>query len=33
MSVDWHRAWRAGRDMRAVCLEQIADYEAAAGNG
>ena len=33
MSVDWHRAWRAGRDMGAICLEQIADYEAAAGNG
>lgn len=32
-SVDWHRAWRAGRDMGAVCLEQIAEHEAAAGNG
>lgn len=26
-TVDWHRAWRDGEDMRAVCLAQIADYE------
>lgn len=24
--VQWHRAWLDGRDMREVCLEQIADY-------
>jgi CDP-glucose 4,6-dehydratase len=24
--VDWHRAWLAGQDMRAVCLRQIAQY-------
>jgi len=27
--VNWHRAWRAGDDMRALCLEQIREYEAA----
>jgi len=32
-SVAWHRAWRAGADMGAVCLEQIADYEATVANG
>jgi CDP-glucose 4,6-dehydratase len=32
-SVDWHRAWRAGLDVQAVCLEQIAEYEAAGANG
>jgi CDP-glucose 4,6-dehydratase len=26
----WHRAWRAGADMRKACLEQIAEYKAAA---
>ena len=25
-TVDWHRAWRGGRDMRAFCLEQISAY-------
>lgn len=25
--VDWHRAWLAGHDMRAVCLQQINDYQ------
>lgn len=30
MTVDWHRAWRQGGDMRAVSLAQIAEYEAAA---
>lgn len=23
---DWHRAWQAGRDMREVCLQQIAAH-------
>jgi len=27
--VDWHRVWRAGQDVRALCLEQIRAYEAA----
>lgn len=27
--VEWHRAWRGGEDMRAVCLRQIAAYEKA----
>lgn len=27
--VEWHRAWRAGADMRAHCLEEIRDYTAA----
>ncbi|AUH52556.1 CDP-glucose 4,6-dehydratase [Chromobacterium sp. ATCC 53434] len=27
---DWHRGHRAGADMRAVCLEQIADFQLAA---
>ncbi len=27
--VQWHRAWLDGRDMREVCLEQIADYVSA----
>ncbi|WP_029005298.1 CDP-glucose 4,6-dehydratase [Azorhizobium doebereinerae] len=26
-TADWYRAYRAGADMRAVCLEQIARYE------
>lgn len=26
----WHRAWQQGRDMAAVCLEQIQEYESAA---
>lgn len=25
-SVEWHRAWRDGQDMRAVCLRQISEY-------
>jgi CDP-glucose 4,6-dehydratase len=25
-TVAWHRAWCAGSDMQAVCLEQIAAY-------
>lgn len=29
-TVDWHRAWRAGEDMRKVTLEQIASYQAKA---
>lgn len=28
-TVDWHKAWRAGADMQAVSLEQIAAHEAA----
>ena len=24
--IHWHRAWRSGQDMRAVCLHQISDY-------
>jgi CDP-glucose 4,6-dehydratase len=27
-TVEWHRAWRAGTDVRALSLEQIRDYEA-----
>jgi CDP-glucose 4,6-dehydratase len=27
-TVEWHRRWRAGDDMRAVTLAQIAAYEA-----
>ena len=27
--VDWHKAWARGEDMRALCLRQIADYQAA----
>lgn len=29
-TVAWQRAWQRGDDMRAVCLEQIATYRAAA---
>ena len=29
-TVAWHLAWRGGQAMRAMCLEQIADYEGAA---
>ncbi len=29
-TIAWHRAWRAGTDMREVCLRQVAEYEAAA---
>ena len=29
MTMDWHRAWRQGCDMRAVSLAHIADYSAA----
>ncbi|MCO5975791.1 CDP-glucose 4,6-dehydratase [Ideonella sp. NS12-5] len=25
---DWHQAWLAGQDMRAVCLNQISQYQA-----
>jgi CDP-glucose 4,6-dehydratase len=25
-TVAWHRAWSAGADLRALCLDQIADY-------
>lgn len=25
-TADWHRAWRQGADMRAVCLQQISGY-------
>ncbi len=25
-TAEWHRAWRDGHDMRAVCLRQISDY-------
>ena len=25
-TVEWHRAWRDGQDMHAVCLHQISDY-------
>ncbi|MBV9508851.1 MAG: CDP-glucose 4,6-dehydratase [Caulobacteraceae bacterium] len=32
-TADWHRAWQSGVDMGPVSLEQIAEYEAAAGNG
>jgi CDP-glucose 4,6-dehydratase len=28
-TVDWHLAWRAGRDMQAFSLQQITAYEAA----
>jgi CDP-glucose 4,6-dehydratase len=28
-TIDWHLAWRRGEDMRAICLAQIADHEAA----
>jgi CDP-glucose 4,6-dehydratase len=27
--VAWHKAWRHGEDMRALCLQQIDDYSAA----
>ena len=27
-TVAWHRAWQAGQDMRAVCLQQIAAHTA-----
>lgn len=30
-ALEWHRAWRAGEDVYAVCLRQIAEYEAALG--
>jgi CDP-glucose 4,6-dehydratase len=26
--VTWHQAWRAGQDMRALCLQQIGQYTA-----
>ena len=29
-TVDWHRAWRSGGDMRALCLAQIETYAAGA---
>lgn len=25
-TIDWHRAWLNGEDMRAICLEQINEY-------
>jgi CDP-glucose 4,6-dehydratase len=28
-TVQWHQAWRAGKDMAAFSLAQVADYEAA----
>ncbi len=31
-TVDWHRAWLRGEDMRAVCLRQIGDYCGAAAS-
>ena len=30
-TLDWHQAWRNGDDMRAVTLQQIVQYETAAG--
>jgi CDP-glucose 4,6-dehydratase len=27
-SIEWHLAWRAGADVQATCLAQIAEYEA-----
>lgn len=27
LTVDWHRAWRAGADLRAITLAQIFDYQ------
>jgi CDP-glucose 4,6-dehydratase len=27
-TLEWHEAWRKRADMRAVTLEQLADYEA-----
>jgi CDP-glucose 4,6-dehydratase len=27
---NWHRAWREGEDMRAVCIRQISEYNALA---
>jgi len=32
-TVEWHLAWKAGRDMRALCLEQIAMYAKAVRRG
>ncbi|WP_231993261.1 CDP-glucose 4,6-dehydratase [Mitsuaria sp. 7] len=29
--VVWHQAWLAGEDMRALCLRQISEYQAAGG--
>jgi CDP-glucose 4,6-dehydratase len=29
-TVDWHRSWQNGDDMRAVCLKQIQEYVATA---
>ena len=26
--IEWHQAWRAGADMRALCLQQISQYSA-----
>lgn len=31
MTLDWHKAWKAGGDMAAVTVEQIHAYESAAG--
>lgn len=27
-TVEWHRAWLAGKDMRAICLDQLSRYQA-----
>lgn len=27
-TIDWHRAWRSGDDLKSICLAQIAAYEA-----
>lgn len=30
MTLEWHKAWRAGADMRNICLDQIARHQMAA---
>lgn len=30
LTIDWHQSWRAGADMQALCMAQIAAHEAAA---
>lgn len=30
LTLDWHRAWRAGQPMQDVSLAQIAQYQASA---
>ncbi len=32
MTVDWHRSWRQGGDMRSLSLAQIAEYSASKTN-